>query len=799
MRDRDRLSVAAAFATVLTSSSLFSVLTSGRWLLAVTGVVAVVAGLSVLGRRLGLPAAASPLLPALGVLLYLTGMFAGSAAVLGLLPGPGALRLIDLQLRTGFSDIKGLAPPVPAHGGILLITVGGVSLIALAVDVIAATLRRPPLAGLPLLALFAVPAGIAPQGAGVFPFALSVIGYLLLLAADNTERVARWGRPLRTSAQLEHLDRLTAASYGEEQPTGAMGRRIGLSAICLALIVPVLLPGLREPIFGGNGSAGTGSGSGSGIVTYNPIVRLKDQLTNPRTETLLTIRTDAAAPDSYLRMAGLDQFDGRTWSQSSLRAGKEFRVTKGGLPAASLLGPVTKSTISITKNLDARWLPLPYQPTSVGVSGDWRWEGKTGTVFSTHDNARGASYTVTSRALQTDPTALDKAQVSVQTSIALAAYETVPPNLPRIIRDTADGIVARAKAVTAYQKAVAIQRFFRSDGRFTYSLKVPQGNGDDAIVNFLHFRQGFCEQFAATMALFARIEGIPARVAVGFTYGERSGNTYVVTTKDAHAWPELNFPGAGWLPFEPTPVAGRGEAIAPSYTQGTVSGPPGATARVGPEGPATSGPPLADRHRVGETNNPGSLPAVLTASRGRHGHPWRWGAAGVLAIALLGTPAVLRLATRRRRWRAALNPAAHAHAAWADLRDDARDFGLLWPASATPRGAAVWLQSRSELSPAALGALAQLVNAEELARYRRSVAGGRSRDDTDLRAAVAAVRSALAARLPVQRRWLARLAPASAVERLSVASGRAAAVGDRYERVIASRLRRLVTRRPSAT
>jgi hypothetical protein len=46
--------------------------------------------------------------------------------------------------------------------------------------------------------------------------------------------------------------------------------------------------------------------------------------------------------------------------------------------------------------------------------------------------------------------------------------------------------------------------------------------------------------------------GIPARMAVGFTQGEREENTYTVLRKNAHAWPEVYFPGIGWVEFEPT-------------------------------------------------------------------------------------------------------------------------------------------------------------------------------------------------------------------------------------------------------
>jgi transglutaminase-like putative cysteine protease len=60
------------------------------------------------------------------------------------------------------------------------------------------------------------------------------------------------------------------------------------------------------------------------------------------------------------------------------------------------------------------------------------------------------------------------------------------------------------------------------------------------------------------MAAMARVAGIPSRVSVGFLPGDQEGDTWNVSIRDMHAWPELYFAGYGWVRFEPTPATVTG-------------------------------------------------------------------------------------------------------------------------------------------------------------------------------------------------------------------------------------------------
>jgi transglutaminase-like putative cysteine protease len=131
----------------------------------------------------------------------------------------------------------------------------------------------------------------------------------------------------------------------------------------------------------------------------------------------------------------------------------------------------------------------------------------------------------------------------------------LPGNEPPIVAETAEQIQRSYDPETPYDAARAIERYLVYDGGFVYNLDVSYRRADKAIEEFLDDgREGFCTQFATSMALLLREMGIPSRVVYGSTQGQEDGpNEYVVTGSNMHTWVEAYFPGVGWYPFDPTP------------------------------------------------------------------------------------------------------------------------------------------------------------------------------------------------------------------------------------------------------
>jgi len=130
-------------------------------------------------------------------------------------------------------------------------------------------------------------------------------------------------------------------------------------------------------------------------------------------------------------------------------------------------------------------------------------------------------------------------------------YLQLPRTVPERVRALAREVVKGA--TTPYDQAVAIQEYLR---RITYDQYINAPPAGHDVVDWFLFenRRGYCDYYASAMAVMCRILGIPARISQGYAPGEyvAASRSYLVRQLDAHAWPELYFPGYGWIDFEPT-------------------------------------------------------------------------------------------------------------------------------------------------------------------------------------------------------------------------------------------------------
>ena len=127
------------------------------------------------------------------------------------------------------------------------------------------------------------------------------------------------------------------------------------------------------------------------------------------------------------------------------------------------------------------------------------------------------------------------------------------PDLNPKIADLARQIVSTA--ANNYDRATAMENYLRHN--FRYTLDPSAIEPKDPVASFLFkSKSGYCEYFAASMAVMLRTLGIPSRLVNGFQTGSynRIGKDFVVRARDAHSWVEVYFPKYGWIAFDPTPA-----------------------------------------------------------------------------------------------------------------------------------------------------------------------------------------------------------------------------------------------------
>jgi transglutaminase-like putative cysteine protease len=129
---------------------------------------------------------------------------------------------------------------------------------------------------------------------------------------------------------------------------------------------------------------------------------------------------------------------------------------------------------------------------------------------------------------------------------------TVTAAVPTQSRSVLSVTPATAGATTRYAQVTDLERYLRDHETYSLTSPVPGANSD-AVDDFL-FRDhvGFCEQFASAEAVMLRTLGVPARVVSGLAYGLPAGQTRLLRADDAHAWVEVYYPNAGWVPTDPT-------------------------------------------------------------------------------------------------------------------------------------------------------------------------------------------------------------------------------------------------------
>ena len=661
-RRSDLAAVALAALSVAAGLGFDRVFATGRWLAPVVGAAVLPFLLGALARTRRWSVLLTTATSLLGLTLFVVWVVEPGTTVFGI-PGTETLDALRDDAREGWELLRNSRAPAPVTNGGLLLAVIATWVMSQAADHLAFRRHATVGAVMPPLVLFVVTAVLGTDDGRfrwTLAFALAAVAFLLLQHQALLERGrARFAGPRVASGAGFALAGVAA----------------GVAAVLGGMVIAPALPGAgSEAVLDYRGLVDNDPGT---YRTVTPIAGVRSTLLRPDEELLFTVRSPQR---EYWRIAGLDEFDGDVWKLSST----EGSVTEG-LDDEAVAGEIVQE-FEIGP-LGERWMPAAYEPTAVaGV--DVLFVDETSTLVTAGDSVSGIDYTVTS---EVPPTALSEEQRDAADGVIpdeVVPYLVLPGDFPDEIRDEAERVTAGLE--NPYDRAVALDQYFESG--FTYDLGVDYGHSDDAMLDFLAERRGFCEQFASTYAAMARAMGLPARVAVGFTPGtETTPGVYEVTTHDAHAWPEVWMDGVGWMRFEATPPSAEpGGADGDGAVVGEEVPAPGTE----PETPAPTSPPATTPPPAPDAEIEIDSPTIDAPDGGGDGVEMGWWAAIAVGVALVGgllayVGVVLGAKARRRaRRRTDPDPATAVRGAWADTLDRLGEAGIAPSRAATPLEAA---------------------------------------------------------------------------------------------------------------
>ena len=327
--------------------------------------------------------------------------------------------------------------------------------------------------------------------------------------------------------------------------------------------------GLTNPSLGAAtrpASGGSEASSPRASFGYFGFSKQLDTSLRGRPDDTLVMRVRASSPD-FWRGQTFDRWNGRVWTVSDDQPHLIRGAQPIGIPRVPADGPVAIA-LDVDELVQTYYLEqagpnsifAASQATKVYFPDRTLFQNQDGTLRAGVRLDPGAVYTVVSqRPLVTPDGAARDPRSNPSPPTSRSQYAASPVATDRV----------RALAHTDHRGRADHLRQGRSRSssgsaptRSTRSTSRRLPKGADAVDQYLFVdRKGFCEQIGTALVVMLRELGIPARLAVGYTPGERNPFTglYEVKASDAHAWAEVYFPGVGWQGFDPTatvPLAG---------------------------------------------------------------------------------------------------------------------------------------------------------------------------------------------------------------------------------------------------
>lgn len=405
-------------------------------------------------------------------------------------------------------------------------------------------------------------------------------------------------------------------------------------------------------------------------------------------------------------MAVMTAYNGVVWTVADAeKAESAFVPVDSQLPETERIEPTDSTSVTFEVRLDGLdgvFLPTPgpinRRLTFDSGDEDVRMNLETGTLALPNGLRSGLTYEIES---VVPPMPTDEALL--QSQIPAAPLSSAEAELyPQDLRNEASDIVQGQQH--EWGEVMQIRNTLIGRGGYDISPSTRPGEAIARIEDFLLGSDvpiGFEEQFAATAGVLARIDGLRARVVVGFIIPDSrwENASAQVFSSDISAWIEVDTgPVTGWVPVDVTPMT----EIAPEQEPQTVEENPIAV----PNPPAPPPRPPATRANEG-------IDAGDDGLRLRYLIPGQEGISATTIVAVsLGAGPIVLFATfcavvvalkwrRRRRRQSTSDTNGRVAGAWAEVVDRARDAGSVSvPRATTQERIATYLTNDPRLAGA---------------------------------------------------------------------------------------------------
>lgn len=308
-------------------------------------------------------------------------------------------------------------------------------------------------------------------------------------------------------------------------------------------------------------------------VSFGPTAAVQQVWTTDSAPAVTIQRPPGDTGDYYWRAVTYDRLELTGWSVSDA-------ATIGREPSAPLLEGLSDDVAAANRRQvlvtvtpqDFSGSTILSPQTPIGVDEPTRLTVLAGGYFASLDRDGGSGpYSVT---------ALVPVSGNEPGQLSEAALRAAGQDYPKEVMDLylpvaagsigpdaqalEDKIVAEARSSAPYDLAARMVDELHSS-TYIYQTDVRDVDcaGLGTVECFARFKRGFCQYYAATMAVILRDLGVPTRIAQGFLPGSADPDTGVerILNSNAHAWVEVYFPDYGWVTFDPT--GGGVAAIAP--------------------------------------------------------------------------------------------------------------------------------------------------------------------------------------------------------------------------------------------